>query len=184
MRNAKSVKKIFCHTREYVTTNNLSTPICLDMIFYVRTRNCNITSHHALPQNIANMIFVNLLLQKYDEMCLVFTATRKIIFHHTVSHQGMSTSHWASFSMHLRDQHGVEGGSKAKVRCNWTKCGTVVNKENLVRHVMEQHLLYRFLCEECGGNFSRRHTLNSHVQKKHQTHMGGCHQRRTGHRKG
>jgi len=73
----------------------------------------------------------------------------------------------ASFSMHLRDQHGVEGGSKAKVRCNWTKCGTVVNKENLVRHVTEQHLLYRFLCEECGGNFSRRHTLNSHVQKKH-----------------
>ena len=59
-------------------------------------QNCNTLSHHALPQNIANVIFVNLLLQKYDGICFVFTATRKFIFCYTVSHQGMSTSHWDS----------------------------------------------------------------------------------------
>jgi len=75
------------------------------------TRNCNILSHHALPQNIANMIFVNLLLQKYDEMCLVFTATRKIIFHHTASHQGMSTSHWASTPVHARASSNAQSDS-------------------------------------------------------------------------
>ena len=60
------------------------------------SRNCNILSHHALPQNIANMIFVNLLLQKYDEICFAFTATHKYIFRHTASHQGMSSFHWGS----------------------------------------------------------------------------------------
>ena len=40
------------------------------------------------------MIFVNLLLQKYDKIYFGFTATRKFIFRHTASHQGMSTSHW------------------------------------------------------------------------------------------
>lgn len=52
----------------------------------------------------------------------------------------------ASFSMHLCNQHGVIGGDKAKIRCNWTKCETMMNKESLIRHVTEQHLQYRFLC--------------------------------------
>ena len=64
-----------------------------------RALNRNILSHHALPQNIANMIFVNLLLQKYDKVCFAFTATCKFTSRHTVSHQGMSTSHWGSTPM-------------------------------------------------------------------------------------
>ena len=50
VRNAKFIKKISCHTWAYVTMKNLSTPICLDMIFYVRTRNCNILSHQLCPR--------------------------------------------------------------------------------------------------------------------------------------
>ena len=59
-------------------------------------QNYNILSHHTLPQNIANMIFVRVLLQECVGICLAFAASLKTISCHTVSHQGMSTSHWAS----------------------------------------------------------------------------------------
>ncbi|KIM57963.1 hypothetical protein SCLCIDRAFT_129288, partial [Scleroderma citrinum Foug A] len=71
------------------------------------------------------------------------------------------------FSVHLRDHHHVVGDDKAKVRCDWSKCGMVMNKESIVRHVAEMHLHYKFCCDECNATFTRRHTLNSHVRKEH-----------------
>jgi len=71
------------------------------------------------------------------------------------------------FSVHLRDQHGVIGGSKVKVRCEWTKCGMEMNKESIVRHVTEMHLEYKFICNICNAIFTRRHSLDRHVRKKH-----------------
>lgn len=71
------------------------------------------------------------------------------------------------FSIHLRDQHGVVGGGKVKFRCEWTKCGMMMNKESISHHVTDIHLRYRFICSECNAVFSRRHTLNCHVQQKH-----------------
>ena len=71
------------------------------------------------------------------------------------------------FSVHLRDHHGVVGGGKVKVRCEWTKCGMAMNKESIVRHVAGMHLRYKFICDKCGSIFTRRHNLNRHVQRKH-----------------
>ncbi|KIM57957.1 hypothetical protein SCLCIDRAFT_1115444 [Scleroderma citrinum Foug A] len=71
------------------------------------------------------------------------------------------------FSVHLRDNHQVKGDNKTKVRCHWSTCGLVMNKESIVRHVAEMHLQYKFYCDECDAIFTRRHSLNSHVQKKH-----------------
>ncbi|KIM62903.1 hypothetical protein SCLCIDRAFT_118660 [Scleroderma citrinum Foug A] len=71
------------------------------------------------------------------------------------------------FSVHLRDHHGVVGDGKVKVRCGWTKCGMMMNKESIVRHVTEMHFRYKFICDKCDVIFTRRHTLNRHVQKKH-----------------
>ncbi|KIM62916.1 hypothetical protein SCLCIDRAFT_782536 [Scleroderma citrinum Foug A] len=72
-----------------------------------------------------------------------------------------------TFSTHLRDQHGVVGGGKVNVRCEWTKCGMVMNKESIVRHVTEMHLECKFICDECKAIFTRRHNLDRHVRKKH-----------------
>ena len=71
------------------------------------------------------------------------------------------------FSVHLRDHHGVVGGSKVKVRCEWTKCRMAMNKENIVRHVTEMHLRYKFICDKCDAIFTRRYNLNRHVRRKH-----------------
>ena len=108
---------IFCHIRAYLVGNAkvckkdiLSHPGIYyneefehdNMFRYdilCRALNRNILSHHALPQNIINMIFVNLLLQKCDKVCFAFTATCKFTSRHTASHQGMSTSHWGSDSL-------------------------------------------------------------------------------------
>ena len=72
-----------------------------------------------------------------------------------------------SFSAHLRDCHGIVGGDKSKFRCDWSKCGMVMNKESIVRHVVEAHLQFKFTCTICEAIFTRRHTLNCHVQKRH-----------------
>lgn len=71
------------------------------------------------------------------------------------------------FSEHLRDHHGVAGEDKDKLTCKWTKCGMVMNKGSIVRHVAEMHLHYKFACNECDAIFTRRYTLNSHILKKH-----------------
>ena len=71
------------------------------------------------------------------------------------------------FPVHLRDHHGVVGDNSAKIECKWTKCGREMNKESIVRHVTERHLQYKFVCDECDAIFTRRHTLNNHVLRKH-----------------
>ncbi|KIM57970.1 hypothetical protein SCLCIDRAFT_28479 [Scleroderma citrinum Foug A] len=70
-----------------------------------------------------------------------------------------------SFSVHLRDHHGVVGGDKSKFSCDWLQCGIVMNKESIVRHVVEAHLQFKFICNICNASFTRKHTLNGHMKK-------------------
>ncbi|KAI6015379.1 hypothetical protein BKA83DRAFT_689287, partial [Pisolithus microcarpus] len=72
-----------------------------------------------------------------------------------------------SFSVHLREAHGVFGNDKTKFECQWVGCGLQMNKESVGRHVTEAHLSYRYPCTHCGEVFSRKNTLNRHVRKKH-----------------
>ncbi|KAG6330679.1 hypothetical protein ID866_8407 [Astraeus odoratus] len=76
------------------------------------------------------------------------------------------------FSAHLRDYHGVHGNDKAKVYCRWLGCNLQMNKESVARHVAEMHLQRRHYCYLCPETFSRKNTLNSHVQKKHNEYVG------------
>ena len=82
-------------TRRYIVTpenmvlQRIDMPKC-DIL--CRAPNRNILSRHALPHNIANVIFVNLLLQKCDGTCFAVTATHKFTSRPLASRQGMSTS--------------------------------------------------------------------------------------------
>ncbi|KIM64267.1 hypothetical protein SCLCIDRAFT_115761 [Scleroderma citrinum Foug A] len=73
------------------------------------------------------------------------------------------------FPTHLRDYHGITGSDRTQFQCRWVGCGAVMNKESINRHVMEMHLQTRHTCPFCRENFSRRHTLNSHIRSKHYT---------------
>ncbi|KAI5984438.1 hypothetical protein EDD15DRAFT_2308653 [Pisolithus albus] len=72
-----------------------------------------------------------------------------------------------SFSVHLREAHGVFGNDKTQFKCQWIECGLLMNKESIGRHVAEMHLSYTYPCTHCGEVFSRKNTLNRHVRKKH-----------------
>lgn len=72
-----------------------------------------------------------------------------------------------SFPVHLRECHGIFGNDKARFRCEWVECGLQMNKESIVRHVTESHLQYKHQCTFCGEVFSRKHTLNGHLWKRH-----------------
>ena len=86
-------------TREYIVTSKTMVLRRIDMPEYdilCRAPNRNILSCHTPPQNIANVIFVNLLLQKCDGTCFAVTATHKFTSRPLASRQGMSSSHWGS----------------------------------------------------------------------------------------
>ena len=71
------------------------------------------------------------------------------------------------FPTHLRDDHGITGNDKTQFYCRWVGCGVLMNKESISRHVTEMHLRTRHICRICGKNFSRKHTLNSHMTSTH-----------------
>lgn len=72
------------------------------------------------------------------------------------------------FASHLR-RHGVTGDDKTKIRCCWVRCGTVMNKESVNRHVLETHLELKYMCPVCGYQFSRKDTMVNHQRNAHPT---------------
>ncbi|KAG6331998.1 hypothetical protein ID866_7092 [Astraeus odoratus] len=72
------------------------------------------------------------------------------------------------FSSHLRECHGAIGDGP--VTCQWLKCGTVMQTDNLTRHVTEMHLEYRYPCPACENVYTRRTTLNRHITTQHPEH--------------
>ncbi|KAF9223614.1 hypothetical protein BS17DRAFT_780898 [Gyrodon lividus] len=69
------------------------------------------------------------------------------------------------FAEHLRVYHGVTGPDKTKLRCYWTGCGSIMNKESVVRHVQEMHLNWKYACPVCSEEFSRNNTMTNHWKK-------------------
>lgn len=71
------------------------------------------------------------------------------------------------FSGHLRE-HGVTGDDNAKMSCCWVGCDAdPMNRESMLRHVVEVHLELRIECPDCGQTFTRRTTLNNHRRREH-----------------
>ncbi|KAG2112732.1 hypothetical protein BD769DRAFT_1674023 [Suillus cothurnatus] len=51
-----------------------------------------------------------------------------------------------------------------KVKCTWYGCSTLVNKDNLTRHVSEVHEgKIKVVCEGCGRAFKRLYQMNEHI---------------------
>jgi hypothetical protein len=71
------------------------------------------------------------------------------------------------FPEHLRCHHGVGGPDKAQLMCCWIGCFTEMKKESLMRHVNEKHLEIKYACPNCPEQFTRIHTLQSHMSIKH-----------------
>ncbi|KIJ18192.1 hypothetical protein PAXINDRAFT_167449 [Paxillus involutus ATCC 200175] len=70
------------------------------------------------------------------------------------------------FHTHMRERHGifVVGQDTPRFQCRWEGCSdtTLVNKEMLLRHIQERHLLWRWNCPNCGMVFTRKASRNSH----------------------
>ncbi|KAG6373319.1 hypothetical protein JVT61DRAFT_6460 [Boletus reticuloceps] len=73
----------------------------------------------------------------------------------------------SDFPEHLRSAHGVVGADKASLVCGWVDCFTKMRKENIMRHVNEQHLELRYPCPTCHEQFTRAHTMQNHIARKH-----------------
>ncbi|KIJ66806.1 hypothetical protein HYDPIDRAFT_108721 [Hydnomerulius pinastri MD-312] len=71
----------------------------------------------------------------------------------------------ACFPEHLRVDHGVLGPDKDKLTCCWEGCFISMNKEIMVRHVLEKHLMWRYKCPVCGEDFSRKSTMQMHHRR-------------------
>jgi hypothetical protein len=51
-----------------------------------------------------------------------------------------------------------------KVKCTWYGCSTLVNKDNLTRHVSEVHEgRIKVVCEGCRRPFKRLYQMNEHI---------------------
>ncbi|KAF8134885.1 hypothetical protein EV363DRAFT_1396352 [Boletus edulis] len=73
----------------------------------------------------------------------------------------------SEFPEHLRAAHGVVGQDKTPLVCCWYNCSTEMKKESVMRHVNEKHLEQRHMCPTCHEQFTRAHTMQNHVTKKH-----------------
>ncbi|KAI6025664.1 hypothetical protein F5J12DRAFT_443684 [Pisolithus orientalis] len=67
------------------------------------------------------------------------------------------------FSGHLRGRHGVVEAPSLQHRCRWEGCQQQqFNRDCLIRHVREQHLLWRWPCPYCHQLFTRKSTMLDH----------------------
>ncbi|KAG8215265.1 hypothetical protein J3R82DRAFT_8820 [Butyriboletus roseoflavus] len=71
------------------------------------------------------------------------------------------------FPTHLRDAHGIYGVGYRSLGflCQWENCSdaSTFNKEGLMRHIQEKHLLWRWLCPSCGAAFTGKVARNTHL---------------------
>ncbi|KIK48150.1 hypothetical protein CY34DRAFT_65780, partial [Suillus luteus UH-Slu-Lm8-n1] len=67
---------------------------------------------------------------------------------------------------HLKG-HGIQGTDKLRFSCKWNSCGVELNRENVVRHVKEKHLVINYACDICNQTFTRKYNLFTHCKKCH-----------------
>lgn len=52
---------------------------------------------------------------------------------------------------------------RERVKCNWSGCSRVVNKDNLTRHINEMHRRkIRVICSRCGKGYTRPYLMTGH----------------------
>lgn len=57
----------------------------------------------------------------------------------------------------------VVRGIREKVKCNWSGCSRVVNKNNLTHHINELHRRkIRAVCNRCGKGYTRPYLMMGH----------------------
>ncbi|KAN0079992.1 hypothetical protein V8E55_009558 [Tylopilus felleus] len=73
------------------------------------------------------------------------------------------------FSTHLRDYHGIQGLGFRTIGfvCQWEGCTntSTFNKEGLMKHIQEKHLLWRWNCPNCGAIFAHQLARNAHYAR-------------------
>lgn len=70
------------------------------------------------------------------------------------------------FSAHLRVRHDVVGTPSSQHKCYWDGCRErEFNRDCLIRHLREKHLLWRWPCPTCHHDFTRKNTMFDHRDK-------------------
>ena len=70
------------------------------------------------------------------------------------------------FPAHLREHHGIHGIGYHPLgfSCQWEGCSetSTFNREGLMKHIQEIHLLWRWNCPSCGAVFMHQIARNAH----------------------